>query len=82
MPMKMRRLTIKVKFKCTAHSQRSRKVKFTLTLPFEVDLAGQPTHFHRHFGAHVLYYLCFPTFAQNWPKMVKNDQKLTNFYQK
>ena len=45
--MKMRRLTLKVKL----------KPRWDLTLSFELDLEGQPTHFHGIYGARVLYYL-------------------------
>ena len=54
--MKMRRLTHKVNLKSHGKMQLSRETKFTLTYPFEFELESQPTHFHRHFGAQVLYY--------------------------
>ena len=49
MHMKMCRLTRKVKLKCQGQSQRSSRTNFILTSTFELDLEGQPKHFHGHF---------------------------------
>ena len=49
MRMKMCRLTRKVKLKCQGQSQRSSRTNFILTSTFELDLEGQPKHFHGHF---------------------------------
>ena len=79
--MKLRRLAPIVNFKCHAQSQLGRKVKFTLTLPFELDYEDQPTHFHGYSGARVSYYSSLKTFHDfsdlKWP-FLGSDRSRSN----
>ena len=62
--MKMRRLTLKVKFKSQGQAMDAKwQARYYLTLRFDIwtwpwGSTGltQPTHFHGHFEAHVLNY--------------------------